>query len=77
MTDTVEQESPHGDRIVVDFDQHSRDYRDRYPEISHELRSKCPVVWTESNGGHWVVTGSLVTADGGFTINGDAIVATS
>ena len=23
------------------------------------------------------VTGSLVTADGGFTVNGDAIVATS
>lgn len=45
------------ERIVVDFDQHSPEYRDHYPEISHELRSKCPVVWTESHGGHWVVTG--------------------
>jgi cytochrome P450 len=44
-------------RIVVEFDQHSHDYRDRYPEISHELRATCPVVWTESHGGHWIVTG--------------------
>lgn len=44
-------------KIVVDFDQHRDDYRDRYPEISHELRGKCPVTWSESHGGYWVVTG--------------------
>jgi hypothetical protein len=27
MTDTVKQRSQDGDRIVVDFDQHSHDYR--------------------------------------------------
>ena len=44
-------------RIVVDFDQHSAEYRDRYPELSHELRGKCPVTWSENHGGYWVVTG--------------------
>ena len=45
------------DRVVVDFDQHSLDYRNRYPEISHELRSKCPVTWSTNYDGYWVVTG--------------------
>ena len=46
------------DRIVVEFDQHGGDYRDRYPEISHELRSKCPVTWSDAHeSGYWVVTG--------------------
>ena len=45
------------DRIAVDFDQHSLDYRNRYPEISHELRSKCPVTWSTNYDGYWVVTG--------------------
>ena len=44
-------------RVVVDFDQHSVEYRERYPELSHELRSKCPVTWSERYGGYWVVTG--------------------
>lgn len=45
------------ERVVVDFDQHSHDYRNRYPEISHELRAKCPITWTDSHDGYWVVTG--------------------
>ena len=45
------------DRVVVDFDQHSLDYRNRYPEISHELRSKCPVTWSTNYDGYWVVSG--------------------
>lgn len=45
------------DRVVVDFDQHSREYQARYPALSHELRGKCPVVWSERYGGYWVVTG--------------------
>ena len=43
-------------RVVVEFDQHGTEYRDRYPEISHELRGKCPVTWSENHGGYWVVT---------------------
>ena len=49
MTDT--------DRIVVDFDQHSPEYQARSAELSHELRGRCPVVWSEHHGGYWVVTG--------------------
>lgn len=45
------------DRVVVDFDQHSPAYKAGYPALSHELRSKCPVVWSERHGGYWVVTG--------------------
>ena len=45
------------DRVVVDFDQHTEEYRARYPEISHELRERCPVAWSEHHGGFWVVTG--------------------
>ena len=44
-------------RIVVDFDQHGGEYRDRYPELSHQLRGQCPVTWSENYGGYWVVTG--------------------
>jgi cytochrome P450 len=56
MTDTTTREADDG-RIVVDFDQHSPEYQAHYPEISHELRSKCPVTWSEKYGGFWVVTG--------------------
>lgn len=44
-------------RIVVDFDQHSPEYQARSAELSHELRSKCPVTWSQHHGGYWVVTG--------------------
>jgi hypothetical protein len=49
MTHTAEPTQHDGGRVVVEFDQHSPSYRNRYPEISHELRSKCPVTWTESH----------------------------
>jgi hypothetical protein len=55
MTDT--KNVPSDGRIVVDFDQHSPDYQARSAEISHELRGKCPVTWSENYGGFWVVTG--------------------
>ena len=45
------------ERVVVDFDQHSPTYKAGFPQISHEMRAKCPVVWSEENGGYWVVTG--------------------
>lgn len=45
------------DRVVVDFDQHSPEYKAHFPPISPELRSQCPVLWSEQHGGYWVVTG--------------------
>jgi len=43
--------------VVFDFDQHTPDYRARYPGIGHEIREKCPVAWSPNHGGYWVVSG--------------------
>ncbi|MGH9096646.1 MAG: cytochrome P450, partial [Acidimicrobiales bacterium] len=51
------------DRTLVDFDQHSLDYRARFPEISHEVRSRCPVAWTDHYGGYWVISGRDVIGE--------------
>ena len=48
------------DRVVVEFDQHSPEYRETYPAKAHELREQCPVVWSTKHGGFWVVTGHEV-----------------
>lgn len=48
------------DRVVVEFDQHSPEYREAYPAMAHELRERCPVVWSTSHGGFWVVAGHEV-----------------
>jgi cytochrome P450 len=45
------------DRVVVDFDHHAPAYKAGFPANSHELRSQCPVVWSEHHGGYWIVTG--------------------
>ena len=45
------------DRVEVDFDQHSEEYRARYPDAGRELREQCPVAWSNRHGGFWVVTG--------------------
>jgi cytochrome P450 len=45
------------DRVVVDFDQHTPDYRAAFPAISHDVRGKCPVAWSPNHGGYWVVSG--------------------
>jgi cytochrome P450 len=39
------------------FDRHAPDYRDRFGEITKEMHAKCPVAWTDTYGGHWVVSG--------------------
>ena len=57
MTDTERSTTYDDGRVVVEFDQHSQDYQARSAEISHELRSKCPVTWSENYGGFWIVTG--------------------
>src|SRR4051794_41917029 len=45
------------DRVVVEFDQHSAEYRETYPAQAHELREQCPVAWSTRHDGFWVVTG--------------------
>ncbi len=45
------------EKIVVDFDHHSKEYRERGMEIAREAREKCPVAWSEHYGGYWFVTG--------------------
>src|ERR1019366_9299246 len=46
-----------GEKIVVDFDHHSKEYREHGMEIAAEARAKCPVAWSEHYGGYWFVTG--------------------
>ncbi len=43
--------------VVVEFDQHTPEYRLGFPGIGHDIRSKCPVAFSPSHGGYWVVTG--------------------
>ena len=45
------------EKVVVDFDHHSKEYREHGMEIAAEARSKCPVAWSEHHGGYWFVTG--------------------
>jgi cytochrome P450 len=45
------------EKVVVDFDHHSKEYREHGMEIAAEARSKCPVAWSEHYGGYWFVTG--------------------
>ncbi len=45
------------DRVVVDFDQHSPEYRAAYPQVSHAVREKCPAAWSENHDGYWVISG--------------------
>lgn len=51
------------DRPVVDFDQHSLKYKAGFPQLSHDIRSKCPVAWTEEYGGYWVISGRDVIGE--------------
>lgn len=39
------------------FDRHAADYRDNFESITHDLHAKCPVAWSPTYGGHWVVSG--------------------
>lgn len=45
------------EKLVVDFDHHSKEYREHGMEIAAEVREKCPVAWSENHGGYWFVTG--------------------
>jgi cytochrome P450 len=48
---------PVENRVVVPFDQHSLEYKESFPQIGHDLRSRCPAAWTEQHGGYWVISG--------------------
>jgi cytochrome P450 len=44
------------DKPVVEFDHHSAEFSERWPEQLAEIRESCPVAWSESHGGYWVLT---------------------
>ncbi|MGX7680593.1 cytochrome P450 [Jatrophihabitans sp. DSM 45814] len=39
------------------FDRHAPGYRHEFESITETLQSKCPVVWSDTYGGHWVASG--------------------
>ncbi len=45
------------ERPTIDFDHTSPAYASDADAITRDLRQRCPVAYTESNGGHWIVTG--------------------
>ncbi|MGI9162952.1 MAG: cytochrome P450 [Mycobacterium sp.] len=52
MTDTDDL----ANRPTIDFDHHSAAFADNWREVTRDLRTKCPVAWTEAHGGYWVVS---------------------
>jgi cytochrome P450 len=56
MTDTNDGDTAR-DHLRYHFDRHAPDYRDRFTEVTKELHGKCPVAWTDTYDGHWVVSG--------------------
>ncbi|MEV4757357.1 cytochrome P450 [Micromonospora sp. NPDC049559] len=47
---------PVTDRLVIDFDHYSPEYRDNWPAICDENLAKCPVAHSPHHGGFWVVS---------------------
>jgi len=43
-------------RPPVDFDHHSSVFADNWRAVTSDLRTRCPVAWTEAHGGYWVVS---------------------
>ena len=43
-------------RPTIDFDHHSAEFADDWRGVTADLRTKCPVAWTEAHGGYWVVS---------------------
>jgi cytochrome P450 len=46
----------HDTQPVVDFDQHGEFYAEHWREQLADLRERCPVAWTKSHDGFWVIT---------------------
>ena len=40
------------------FDRHTPQYRFQFEELTDRLHGQCPVVWSDTYGGHWVAAGS-------------------
>jgi cytochrome P450 len=40
------------------FDRHTPDYRHQFEAITAEMHTTCPVAWSDTYGGHWVVAGA-------------------
>jgi cytochrome P450 len=45
------------EHLRYQFDRHAPDYRDHFSDITRELHGKCPIAWSDTYGGHWVVSG--------------------
>jgi cytochrome P450 len=43
-------------RCPVEFDHESAAHAQAWPQDFQNIRSRCPVAWTESHGGYWVAT---------------------
>ena len=41
----------------IEYDRHAADYKDHFGEITEELHAKCPVAFSKTYDGHWVVSG--------------------
>jgi cytochrome P450 len=44
-------------KCPIRFDRHEPEYRHQFEEITHQLHGECPIAWTPSYDGHWVVSG--------------------
>jgi cytochrome P450 len=42
---------------LINFDHHSEEYRDYWPEIATETATGCPVARSDAHGGFWLVSG--------------------
>jgi cytochrome P450 len=51
------------DRTVVDFDHRGATMVTDGQEVWAQLRSRCPVAWTDAHDGHWVFTGAKEVMD--------------
>ncbi|MDO8361316.1 MAG: cytochrome P450 [Actinomycetota bacterium] len=49
MTDTVPS------RAEVHYDRHTPEYREQFEQVTADMQ-RCPVAWTETYGGHWVIS---------------------
>ncbi len=59
--DNLENEAPQDaarrDGRRYHFDRHTPQYRGEFEQITQEMQGQCPVAWSDSYGGHWVISG--------------------
>lgn len=54
--DDIAATAPPG-KCPIEFNRHSPEFRENFEETAQELSGKCPVAWSDSYDGHWVVSG--------------------